>query len=99
MPVWEYLVLGYWGVMNIVAAVAAFTDKRRSKKGGWRIPEKNLFTLALLGGSLGMFLMMKAIRHKTLHKRFMIGLPLLFLVQCGLFFFLLRQCGAPFVFF
>ncbi|MBQ5843177.1 MAG: DUF1294 domain-containing protein, partial [Clostridia bacterium] len=49
-----------------------------------RIPEKTLFLTALFGGSLAMYITMLVIRHKTKHKRFMIGLPVIALAQAVL---------------
>ena len=56
-------------------------DKRRARRGQWRISEKALFLTALLGGSPGALLGMKVFHHKTLHKRFRYGLPLILLLQ------------------
>lgn len=70
--------------MSLISVIITAHDKSAAKKGKWRVPEKVLFLFALLGGALAMYVTMKAIRHKTLHKRFMIGLPLIFLMQTGL---------------
>lgn len=68
-------------VMNAAAFLLMGIDKRRAKKGAWRIPEKTLFlTTALfggLGGTLGMFMF----HHKTKHWYFRIGFPVLLIVQ------------------
>ena len=71
----------YFLVLNVISAIVCITDKHRAKTGGFRIPESTLFTLCLMGGSVGMYLTMKAIRHKTRHKRFMIGIPLIIILQ------------------
>ena len=55
----------------------------------WRISEKALFILALLGGSVAEYFTMRLIRHKTLHKRFMIGLPVIIIIQLILIFILI----------
>ena len=68
-------------VLNIISAIVCITDKHRAKTGGYRVPESTLFTLCLMGGSVGMYLTMKSIRHKTRHKRFMIGIPLIIILQ------------------
>ena len=59
-----------------------------AKMGGWRIPEQTLFILVLLGGGIGMYFAMKVIRHKTRHKRFMIGIPLIIIFQIAIIFIL-----------
>ena len=76
--------------VNVVAFALFGIDKYKSKHKLWRIPEKTLFGVAILGGSVGAFLGMKFFRHKTLHKRFSIGLPLIFVLQLLLCLFILR---------
>lgn len=71
----------YFAVISFITAVVTAIDKYKAKKGSLRISEKALFILALLGGSLSEYTTMRLIRHKTLHKRFMIGLPLIMLLQ------------------
>lgn len=71
----------YFAVISLVTAIVTAIDKYKAKKGSFRISEKVLFVLALLGGSLSEYLTMRLIRHKTLHKRFMIGLPLIMILQ------------------
>lgn len=71
----------YLGVINLIAAAVTVYDKKQARTHGRRVPEKNLFTLAILGGSPAMLVTMHIIRHKTQHRRFMLGLPLIILVQ------------------
>ncbi|MDU7337251.1 MAG: DUF1294 domain-containing protein [Clostridium sp.] len=71
----------YLGVINLLAAAVTVYDKKQARAHGRRVPEKNLFTLAILGGVPAMLVTMHIIRHKTQHKRFMLGLPLLLLAQ------------------
>ena len=71
----------YFIAINIFASLVCIFDKRRAKTNGWRVRESTLFTICFLGGGLGMLLTMKTIRHKTKHKRFMIGIPLIILLQ------------------
>ena len=75
------VILIYFAVISLVTAIVTAIDKHKAKKGAFRISEATLFVLAILGGSLSEYLTMKAIRHKTLHKRFMIGLPLIMILQ------------------
>lgn len=76
-----YVFLYYLLIINLFASVITVSDKRRAIKGKYRIPEKALFLLALLGGAVGEYFAMKLARHKTLHKKFMIGLPVIILLQ------------------
>ena len=65
--------LAAWGLMG--------ADKYRARKHAWRIPERTLFAVALLGGSLGAILGMYLWRHKTKHWYFVIGMPLILVAQ------------------
>ncbi len=76
MPWYTQLIIIYLGVMAVVSVFTTVIDKASAKRGGWRIPEATLMTLGLFGGALPMFITMRVIRHKTKHKKFMIGLPL-----------------------
>lgn len=71
----------YLLLINIVGFAMMGIDKNRAKRGEWRIPEKTLFTCALLGGSLGTTLGMSTFRHKTKHWYFKYGMPLILVVQ------------------
>ncbi len=68
-------------VISVLSAVVTIYDKAISGGRRCRVPEQTLFVLAGLGGSAAMYLMMLLIRHKTKHKRFMLGLPLVISVQ------------------
>ncbi len=76
MPLILYLI-----VINLISAIICITDKRRAIKGLWRISEKTFFLLALFGGGVGLYITMRAIHHKTNHKRFMIGIPIIIILQ------------------
>lgn len=80
----------YLAAVSIIAAVMTVSDKSRAKKHRRRIAEKTLFITAVLGGSAAMYLTMLAVRHKTKHKRFMIGLPLIMIVQTVIIAFVIK---------
>ena len=65
----------YLAFMNLFTFYAMFADKRRAKRGEWRIPEHTLFFLAFLGGALGGLFAMQLLRHKTKHLSFKILMP------------------------
>ena len=73
---WIYLV-----VINVTALALCGADKRKAKKHAWRISEKALFLSAVLGGSAGALLGMLLFRHKTKHWYFVIGIPLILVIQ------------------
>ena len=56
-------------------------DKLKAKKGAWRIPERTLIGIAVIGGSIGAIAGMNLFRHKTRHLKFSIGLPVILAVQ------------------
>lgn len=75
--------------INIIAGSAMIYDKRAAIKHRTRISEKTLFTLAIIGGSLGIIVVMYRIRHKTRHKTFIVGVPIILIIQLLLTFYLL----------
>lgn len=74
----------YIAVISIIGWILPYVDKRRAKNGSRRIPEKTLFIVSALGGSVAMLASMKKYRHKTKHKRFMIGIPCIMLAQAAI---------------
>lgn len=66
---------------NAVAWALTVWDKRQARRGGRRISEVTLLLVAALGGSPMMYVTMQRIRHKTRHRKFMWGLPLMLLLQ------------------
>ncbi len=74
----------YLAVVSVISVVLTFYDKAAAKAGRWRVPEATLMTVGLFGGAAAEFLVMKLIRHKTKHKKFMIGLPLEILLHIAI---------------
>ena len=68
-------------IMNIIGVMMMGLDKSRAKRHAWRIPERTLFLISLLGGSVGSLAGMYLFRHKTKHMKFVIGMPLILLIQ------------------
>ncbi len=71
----------YLVIINLVSAAVCFFDKRRAVRNKWRISEKSLMLLAVLGGGVGMYAAMLAVRHKTRKKKFMIGIPVIIIIE------------------
>lgn len=67
--------------INLFGFLLMGHDKRRAKLAKWRVPEKNLWIVAMLGGAVGMLLGMRLFRHKTKHRSFKYGLPALALLD------------------
>ena len=82
-PVITYL-LWYLAAVNLVTFTVYGVDKAKARRGAWRVPEKTLFLLPLLGGSVGALLGMLVVRHKTKHWYFVWGIPLILLAQIAL---------------
>lgn len=77
-------VLIYLIIINILGAGAMGWDKHRAKHNAWRIPEKTLFLFSIIGGSIGTWVGMYLFRHKTRHWYFVVGMPLILMVQIGI---------------
>ncbi len=71
--------------LSVVSLVLTVYDKVASKTKKWRIPEKVLMTFAFMGGATVMYITMQIIRHKTKHKKFMYGLPIMILMHIAAF--------------
>lgn len=76
------LLLYYLLIINALSFLLMLVDKWKAKKNRWRIPEATLITVAALGGSVGSLLGMYLFRHKTLHLKFTLGIPLILAAQC-----------------
>lgn len=74
-------IIMYLIVVNLLAFAAFGVDKQKAKARQWRISENTLLGIALCGGSLGAIWGMRTFRHKTRHRRFAIGLPVILMIQ------------------
>jgi uncharacterized membrane protein YsdA (DUF1294 family) len=83
--------LYYLIVINVVTFLVYGIDKVKAKRGYWRISEVTLLMLAVIGGSIGALLGMKVWHHKTMHKKFKYGLPLILLAQIALLVYLAQR--------
>lgn len=75
------LLFAYLLLINAAGFLIMLTDKRKAINNRWRIPEKSMIVVAILGGSLGVYAGMQLFRHKTKHTKFYIGVPLILAVQ------------------
>ena len=83
----QYIIF-YLIVINLLTYVFFGIDKVKAQKSSWRIPEKTLFTLSFLGGSVGALLAMNKFRHKTKKSEFKNVIYLIVLVQLSLLVFI-----------
>ena len=75
------IIIIYAVIINIIGLFSMLIDKRRAIKNKWRIPEKTLFLIAVIGGSVGSIAGMRLFRHKTKHWYFAYGMPAILIVQ------------------
>ena len=80
----------YLVVMNVLGVAVMWSDKRRARLHRWRIPEKVLFGVSLLGGSAGTWAGMYLFRYKTKHWYFVVGMPLILVCQAALAIYLVH---------
>ena len=78
-------------ILNVITFLVYGIDKWKAKKEKWRIPESTLLLLAVVGGSIGALLGMKVWHHKTMHKKFKYGIPLILVLQIGALFYFLQM--------
>ena len=83
--------LYYLIVITIVTFLVYGIDKWKAKQGSWRISEASLLILAVIGGSISALFGMKVWHHKTMHKKFKYGLPLILLAQIALIYLILDR--------
>lgn len=76
----------YLLIINLIGFLAMWLDKRKAKKGKWRISEPTLLGIGILGGSIGSMIGMYTFRHKTKKKRFTIGMPAILITEIILYF-------------
>ena len=80
--------LYYLLVVNTLTFLLYGIDKYKAKKARWRISEATLLLMAVIGGSIGAWVGMRLWHHKTMHKKFKYGIPLIILLQVALVFYL-----------
>lgn len=85
------LILLYIGLVNVFAFILYGIDKLKAQKSKWRVPESTLIGIAIIGGSIGAWSGMKVWHHKTLHKKFKYGIPLILVAQIALCIYLFKQ--------
>ena len=86
-----HICLFYLATINIVAFFIYGIDKWKAKRSKWRISEATLLVVAVLGGSIGAWLGMKTWHHKTLHKKFRFGVPLILTAQILLLIYIFNK--------
>ncbi|MBO5358195.1 MAG: DUF1294 domain-containing protein [Clostridia bacterium] len=79
----EYFVL-YLIIVSAISAIAVTIDKAAARNGSRRISEKSLMVLSVIGGGVAMYITMRIIHHKTRKNKFMVGIPVIVMLQLAL---------------
>ena len=87
----EICLLYYLAIINIITFIVYGIDKLKAKKGEWRIQEATLLLLAIIGGGIGAWYGVKVWHHKTLHKKFRYGIPLIIAIQIVIIIYLSKD--------
>jgi len=77
----------YLAAVNLLALALVVRDKRAARSGAWRIKERTLLIISAIGGSVAMLITMRLIRHKTKHAKFMVGIPVIIVLQIAVVLF------------
>ena len=85
------IILGYLLAINIATFFLYGIDKYKARKRRWRISEATLLLMAVVGGSIGAWTGMRLWHHKTMHKKFKYGIPIIIILQVALAFYLLTN--------
>ncbi len=88
MEFYWYIIIAYAVISNLAAIIMTVHDKRAAQTGKWRVPERTLLITAALSGCVVMYLTMRLIHHKTHKRKFMLGIPLIFVAECAIGVFL-----------
>ncbi|MBY6975282.1 DUF1294 domain-containing protein [Clostridium botulinum] len=84
------IVLIYLLFINFIGFCIMLVDKNRAIHKEWRVPEKTLIGISIIGGSIGMLLGMFTFRHKTKHLKFLLGIPVIIIIQ---FYIVIYLCN------
>ena len=85
------IILYYLLAVNIATFFLYGIDKYKARKGRWRISEATLLMMAVIGGSIGAWSGMRLWHHKTMHKKFKYGIPIIIILQVALVVYLLTN--------
>jgi len=76
----------YLIVINLIGFITMYSDKKKSERRQWRVPEARLFGIAIILGSIGILSGMYVFHHKTKHMKFVLGIPIILIIQIMLVF-------------
>lgn len=80
----DTILMSYLLIINLISLLTMAIDKQKARRRKQRISENSLWFLSVIGGALGVWIGMYLWRHKTKHRQFVFGVPILFLIQVAL---------------
>ncbi len=83
------ILISYAVGINLFGFILMGVDKHKAERNAWRVSEVTLFMAAVFGGSLGCMAGMRVFHHKTKHWKFLIGMPLIFVVETAILILIL----------
>ena len=89
----KIIIILYLIAINLIGFCMMGEDKCKARRGKWRVKEASLFLAAVIGGSLGSWLGMYVFRHKTKHWYFVVGMPLILVLQVIVVLFFISRTG------
>ena len=81
----------YFAIISLFAIGMILHDKRAAGRSSWRVRERSLLLVSALGGSVAMLITMRLARHKTKHTKFMVGIPVIIILQIAAILFIWWQ--------
>ena len=95
MPNNIFLYIGlYLAVISLIAIGLTIHDKHAAKRSSWRVKERTLLFVSAIGGSVAIFTTMRLIRHKTKHVKFMVGIPVIIILQIAAVLFVIWRLNG-----
>lgn len=86
----QIIIMAYAVIISLIGYLSMAVDKSRARNHAYRIPEKTLFAIAILGGGIGSTLGMKTFRHKTKHWYFLYGMPIIAVLNLVVYAYLIK---------
>lgn len=71
----------YFIIISLIAVIVTVTDKYKAVHHKWRISEAALLIISALGGGIAMYITMLLIHHKTQKLKFMLGIPVIVIIE------------------
>lgn len=77
--------------INLIGFITMYVDKKKARKGAWRISEKVIFIIAFVLGAIGVYVGIYKFRHKTKHTLFTVGIPIMIILNTICFYYIIKM--------